>query len=102
MQTALVAAAEAPLALAEVAVETLAMLRPIAAHGNRHALSDARIGAMLANLAVRAALVNVRINIALIRDAETASDLSKRSDAIERSAADRFTDIEAQFTAAPS
>lgn len=102
MQAALFTAAEAPLALARTALETLVCLQPIAALGNKHVLSDARIGAMLAELAVRAALINVRVNTALIKDVATASRLSDEAASIETKARERLEEVEKALVARAS
>lgn len=94
MQTALIAAAEAPLALARTSLATLGSLLPIANHGNKHVLSDAHIGAMLAGLAIRAALVNVRVNTALIKDPAAASRLNLEAEAVEQEATTRLGEVE--------
>ncbi len=75
LQLALIDAAEAPLAIARACYEVLAMLPLIAANGTRHALSDASAGALLAEAALRAALLNVRVNAAMIKDSELAARL---------------------------
>jgi formiminotetrahydrofolate cyclodeaminase len=63
LRTAMVAAAEVPLRTAQVAAEVLAMAKRIAPIGNQNAVSDAGVAAQLASAAVRAALLNVRINL---------------------------------------
>ena len=68
VQTALVAAADVPLAVAAGCVEAVTILEPVARLGNRHAVSDAVVGALLAEAALRGALLNVRGNAALLRD----------------------------------
>lgn len=99
MQAALIAAAEAPLALAQTAVSALGAMPRIAAHGNKHVLSDARIGAMLAELAVRAALINVRVNTAMIKDPATAARLNERADALESAVRSRLAMVESALAA---
>lgn len=95
MQAALIAAAEAPLALARTSLAALDLMPQIAAQGNKHVLSDARIGAMLAEVAIRAALVNVHVNTALIKDVEIAVHLDNEAAAIEAQARTRLADIDA-------
>jgi formiminotetrahydrofolate cyclodeaminase len=72
LQTALIDAAEKPLMIARACFDLLVILPAIAAHGTRHALSDAAASAILAEAALRAALLNVHINTAMIKDAELA------------------------------
>ena len=63
IQTAMLAAADAPLHDARVATATLALAERIAPIGNPNAVSDAGVAAQLASAAVRGAALNVRINL---------------------------------------
>lgn len=99
MQAALIVAAEAPLSLAHTALAALEHFGPVAAHGNKHVLSDARIAALLAEVAVRAALINVRVNAALIKDAATAIRLHNAAAEAEELARERYKEIEAALSA---
>lgn len=83
VQRALHAAAEVPLQLAYASVDLLAALIPVARHGNAHLLSDARIAVMLADVAVQAALINVRVNLALMKDREQVDRIEAEAVAIE-------------------
>jgi formiminotetrahydrofolate cyclodeaminase len=60
---AMVDAARAPLRAAVVAGEVLDLAERIAPIGNRNAVSDAGVGALLAAAGLRGALLNVRINL---------------------------------------
>lgn len=61
--SAMVDAARAPLRAAVVASEVLDLAQRIAPIGNRNAVSDAGVAALLAAAAIRGAALNVRINI---------------------------------------
>ena len=61
--TAMVAAARAPLRAAVVASEVLDLAERIAPIGNRNAVSDAGVAALLAAAGLRGAVLNVRINL---------------------------------------
>jgi formiminotetrahydrofolate cyclodeaminase len=63
MHVAMSAAAEVPLRTARVASEVLELAERIAPIGNRNAVSDAGVAALLAGTAVRGAALNVRINL---------------------------------------
>jgi formiminotetrahydrofolate cyclodeaminase len=63
MDAASVAAAEVPLRTAHVASGVLELAERIAPIGNRNAVSDAGVAALLAAAAVRGAVLNVRINL---------------------------------------
>jgi formiminotetrahydrofolate cyclodeaminase len=56
-------AAEIPLRTAHVAAQALELAAQIAPIGNRNAVSDAGVAALLAAAAVRGAILNVRINL---------------------------------------
>ena len=60
---AMVGAARAPLRAAVVAGEVLDLAERIAPIGNRNAVSDAGVAALLAAAGLRGALLNVRINL---------------------------------------
>lgn len=87
MQDALVHAANTPLGLAWTALDLLDLLRSVIKSGSTHVLSDADIAATLASTSVTTALVNVRVNIAMIKDVEVTQSLTKATDDIEARAA---------------
>lgn len=89
VQSALRRSAEAPMQIAENAMEVLQLLRPVARHGNRHALSDVEIAISLTYGAVQAGLVNVRVNVRMIKDSEVASSLGSNADDIEERASEQ-------------
>lgn len=86
------AAAEAPLHAARLAVATLELASRIAPIGNPNAASDAGVAAQLASAAVRGAALNVRINLpylpagAELRDTAPAelAQLEARANEVER------------------
>lgn len=63
MADAALQSADVPLRTALVAVRALELARRIAPIGNRNAVSDAGVAALLAAAAVRGAILNVRINL---------------------------------------
>jgi formiminotetrahydrofolate cyclodeaminase len=69
MQNAYRRATEVPMETIRAALEALELARLAAAHGNRNAITDAGVAAILAQAAMRAAALNVRINLAAIGDA---------------------------------
>lgn len=73
VQTATRAAIEAPLAVMREAVASTALLRAMAAEGSPSSVSDAGVGVLCARAAVRAAFLNVRINLPGITDPEFAA-----------------------------
>lgn len=69
IQRALIQATAPPLATAEVCRALLPLCLDVAAHGNPNVVSDAGVAAELAAAGVRAAILNVRVNLAGVNDA---------------------------------
>jgi formiminotetrahydrofolate cyclodeaminase len=72
MQRALIAATDVPLGVARSVYEVAEILQSVARAGNPHVRSDAALGALLAEAALRGALLNVRGNAAMLEDRELA------------------------------
>ena len=68
MQKALKNATTVPMELAQVCVEVLELCPEAAEKGNVNAVSDAGVGALMAEAALRAAALNVLINLGSIKD----------------------------------
>ncbi|MEW6447023.1 MAG: cyclodeaminase/cyclohydrolase family protein [Bacillota bacterium] len=68
MQEALVRATETPLGIAGACLEVLELAEQAALKGNKGAVSDAGVAAYLGEAALNAALLNVDINVPLIKD----------------------------------
>ncbi len=68
IQQGLKRAAEVPMGVAEKALEAMDMIETAVEKGNRHAVTDGAVAAMMARNAVLAALYNVEINLASIKD----------------------------------
>ena len=69
-----------PLETAERCLAVLQCLPQIAQYGNKNAVTDAGVAALLANAACEAALLNVKINLPTIKDEEIANKAAKRSE----------------------
>jgi len=69
IQHALRAATEAPLACARASAEVIALSMRAAEVGNRNVISDAGVGALAAQAALRSAALNVDINVPSLHDA---------------------------------
>jgi formiminotetrahydrofolate cyclodeaminase len=82
LQKALRGAAEVPLTVAEVAAEVARLSLPAAELGNLNAVSDAAVAAVLADAAAQAAALNVKINLAWIKDKDYARDAWSRVEAV--------------------
>ena len=83
LQQGLKEATEAPLAIAESATKIFPMAEAVVKRGNKGAVSDGLIAAMLARTAVVGALFNVKINLASIKDESYVSELEKRVEKLE-------------------
>jgi formiminotetrahydrofolate cyclodeaminase len=87
-QSALKAATEVPLQLAMCCGEILCLALPVAEMGNTLAVSDAGVGALLAEASLHAALLNVYVNLSSIQDEAYARALRERIAAITADASD--------------
>ena len=82
MQAALRDATQVPLAIAERCAQVVDLALPAAEHGNQWAVSDAGVGALLAEASMHAALLNVSINLASIEDQAYLGEVQRKMDAI--------------------
>jgi len=88
MQAALKEAAEVPLTIAERCSQIVDLALPAAEMGNQWAVSDAGVAVLLAEAAMRAALLNVTINLASIKDAGFVQEAEARIVALTAGKAD--------------
>lgn len=86
MQQALQEAAAVPMQLAETGVELLREMKCIVAHGSKHVLSDAAIAVILASACVDTSLINVRVNLPMIKDPELRNRLTDHAITLEQQA----------------
>jgi formiminotetrahydrofolate cyclodeaminase len=85
MQRALIVATDLPLAAARSAREVAEILQSVARDGNPHVRSDAALGALLAEAALRGALLNVRGNATLLADRDLAATYLRDAELLENS-----------------
>jgi methenyltetrahydrofolate cyclohydrolase len=83
MQRALIAATDVPLGVARSVYEVSEILQSVARDGNPHVRSDAALGALLAEAALRGTLLNVRGNAAMLKDRELALTYVTDADRLE-------------------
>ncbi len=87
IQHALIRAAGPPLAVMKECRSLVPLCLQVAAHGNATVVSDAGVAAELAAASVRASILNVRINLAEIRDAQfvaqTEKEIASAEDGLE-------------------
>jgi len=86
IQHALRAATEAPLACARACAEVIKLSMRAAEVGNRNVLSDAGVGALAAQAALRSAALNVDINVPSLQDQAFAQACREEMDALLASA----------------
>jgi formiminotetrahydrofolate cyclodeaminase len=82
IQRGLLAAAEPPLAMARICRRTLDLAEAVARDGNPNLASDAGVAALLAEAALRASAINVRVNLARIRNQEAAQRIESELNAL--------------------
>ena len=76
IQNGLKQAALVPLGVAQDALVIIELARKVVAKGNRNAVTDGAVGAMLARTAAMGALFNVKINLSAIKDSDFVSEVS--------------------------
>lgn len=76
-------ATEIPLRAAEACAVVLELAAGLAPKGNRNALSDVGSCCVLAHAALAAALMNVRTNLAGLKDQERAASMARQADRLE-------------------
>jgi formiminotetrahydrofolate cyclodeaminase len=75
IQEALKKAASVPLETASLALEVLEAANEVAPKGNVNAITDIATASLLADAAIRGALLNVYINLSSIKDASVVEDM---------------------------
>lgn len=87
IQTALKGAVEIPLKVAQECDEILQISEFVATKGNKNAASDGGAGALMAQAGLRAALLNVEINLGLIQDEQFVNTTRDTIEPLRRGAA---------------
>lgn len=86
VQAAFKQAALVPLGVARDAVAIMDLGRAVISQGNPNAASDGAAGVLAARMAARAAVYNVRINLASIKDEAFTAELRREADHLEAQA----------------
>jgi glutamate formiminotransferase / formiminotetrahydrofolate cyclodeaminase len=97
IQAAMTAAAEAPAAVARLAMAVLGLAREVTDTGNANAASDGATAGHLAHAAVEGALANVEINLASLKDAEVVAGLQAEVDDLRARSAEAAVETAAAF-----
>ena len=93
IQTGYKEAADVPLEVAKEAFGIFSMIDAVVEKGNKNALSDGAVAAMMTRTAVLSALLNVKINLGAIKDEEYVNRVSAEVKKLE----DEVVEIEAQI-----
>lgn len=86
IQAATRMAAEIPMEVARKALDMMDIIASVAEHGNQNAVTDACVSMMTARTAVLAALLNVKINLASIKDIEYVALMTQEANYLEQEA----------------
>lgn len=86
IETAMLAAAEAPLKVAGMAVEVLELASQVIAAGNLNAISDGASGAAMARASLAGSGLNVRINVNSLENPQAGEALVAELESLERRA----------------
>lgn len=86
IETAMLEAAQAPLAVAGMAVEVLELASQVIEAGNLNAISDGASGAAMARAALNGAGLNVRINVNSLENPQHGQPLVKQLESLEERA----------------
>lgn len=79
-------AAEVPLQVARASFEIMAFSKIVVEKGNKNAVTDGAVSAMLARTAVLSALMNVKINLTSISDEKFVEKMTKEVNELEQKA----------------
>ena len=82
MQEALKVAAQVPFVTAEKCLAVIELAEPVGSKGNPNVVSDAATAVNLATAALKSAILNVDVNLKLIKDEAFVADFALRRDAL--------------------
>ena len=82
MQIALIEAAKVPLEIARKSKEVIDICLEIADKGTRNAISDVGVGVLLAEAAFHSAIINVKINLNMIKDENIKREFSQEIESL--------------------
>lgn len=86
IQLGLTHAARVPLSVAERCVSIMPYIQEVAEKGNQNAITDACVAMMCARTGALGAILNCRINISSIKDADVAEELASKCDHLQQKA----------------
>ena len=93
IQDAMKNAARVPLGVANDALQVMDQAEKVIINGNRNAVSDGAVGAMMARTAVLGALFNVKINLASVKDQAFVEEMMQQVNKLESRVQEREKEI---------
>jgi len=93
IQEAMKNAARVPLGVAYDALQVMDLAERVIRDGNRNAVSDGAVGAMMARTAVMGALFNVKINLAAVKDEAFVAEMMREANKLESRVQEREKEI---------
>ncbi len=90
LQAALQGATQVPFVTAEKCLAVLQLVEPVGRHGNSNVVSDAAVALYLAEAGLRSALINVSINLTLIKDQAFIAEWSAKRERLLATAATAY------------
>jgi formiminotetrahydrofolate cyclodeaminase len=93
IQEAMQNAARVPMAVAYDALQVMDLAEKVIREGNRNAMSDGAVGAMMARTAVLGALFNVRINLSSVTDRQFVEEMTQEVEKLENRVHEREKEI---------
>jgi methenyltetrahydrofolate cyclohydrolase len=93
IQEAMKNAARVPLGVAYDALQVMDLAETVIRSGNRNAVSDGAVGAMMARTAVRGALFNVKINLVSVKDKAFVKEMMQEANKLEQRVQEREKEI---------
>ncbi len=93
IQIAMKGAADVPMSVAEKAFQVMDLSAAVVEKGNKNAVTDGMVSAMMARTAVLGALLNVKINLGSIKDTDYVTAMTKRVDQLEKAAKEKEEQI---------
>ena len=93
LQKALKGAALVPLETARLCAEVIELSKVVAQKGNQNSITDAASSAIIAEAGFRAAILNVKINLASIKDKKFVEEISYEIEMIEKNMEDGIKEV---------
>jgi len=93
LQKALKGAALVPLETARLCAEVIELSKVVAQKGNQNSITDAASSAIIAEAGFKAAILNVKINLASIKDKKFVEEISYEIEMIEKNMEDGIKEV---------